>query len=354
MEAKAISERIHARRKVIAEKAVDRQFREHTDLARRYGPERRAKTVSDGILTLENLADAIALNSPGLFLDYTGWLKVLLLRRQVRVDDLIGHYGYLQDVIHEELEPPVAAAACRHLRDAMRMLPAMPESGAPIDDGADPVSLLASQYLRALLKGDRHHASQLVLDAAAAGMPLRDIYLGVFQVTQHEIGRMWQGDEITVAQEHFCTAATQLVMSQLYPKVFATPKHDGVMVATCVAGNLHELGVRMVADFFEMAGWHTYYLGANTPHAGVLATIVERKADVLAISATLPYHLAEVKELTAMVRRHPACGNVKVLVGGLPFNRDSSLWQQCGADGTALDADRAIELANRLTGRLSA
>ncbi|HEY5309978.1 MAG TPA: cobalamin B12-binding domain-containing protein, partial [Casimicrobiaceae bacterium] len=52
-----------------------------------------------------------------------------------------------------------------------------------------------------------------------------------------------------------------------------------------VSGDLHELGARMVADFFEMEGWDSYYTGANTPTGGVVQAIVERRPDVLAISA---------------------------------------------------------------------
>ena len=59
------------------------------------------------------------------------------------------------------------------------------------------------------------------------------------------------------------------------------------MVAACAASELHEIGVRMAADFFEMEGWDTFYLGANTPAESVIRTLVERKADVLAVSATI-------------------------------------------------------------------
>jgi methanogenic corrinoid protein MtbC1 len=151
-----------------------------------------------------------------------------------------------------------------------------------------------------------------------------------------------------VADEHYCTAATQLLMSQLYPHIFATAKNGRTLVATCVSGDLHEIGVRMVADFFEMDGWNTFYLGANTPHAGVIATIIERKADVLAISATISYHVDTVRDLISAVRQHPECGHVRILAGGYPFNQDPELWRKIGADGFASDAQQAIVLADRL------
>jgi methanogenic corrinoid protein MtbC1 len=174
------------------------------------------------------------------------------------------------------------------------------------------------------------------------------VYLHVFQPAQYEIGRLWQTNRITVAMEHYCSAATQLIMSQLYPHVFATAKNGRTLIATCVSGDLHEIGVRMVADFFELAGWSTFYLGANTPDGSVIATVVERRSEVLAVSATLSCHVAAVRTLIRAVRLDPAAAGVKVLVGGYPFNQDPQLWRTVGADGWAPDAREAVSFAWQL------
>jgi len=109
------------------------------------------------------------------------------------------------------------------------------------------------------------------------------------QRTQYEIGRLWQTNRISVAEEHYCTACAQFVMTQLYPYIFRSERNGRRMVATCVGGELHEIGVRMVADFFEMEGWDTYYLGANTPARDILDTIAKREADIVGISVTIHY-----------------------------------------------------------------
>ncbi len=123
---------------------------------------------------------------------------------------------------------------------------------------------LGQRYLGLLLAGNRHEASQLVTEAVKDGAPIKTVYIEVFQNSQYEIGRLWQLNEISVAQEHFCTAATQLIISQLYPYMFSHNKNGRRLVVTSTDGDLHELGVRMVADFFKMEGWDTFYLGANT------------------------------------------------------------------------------------------
>jgi methanogenic corrinoid protein MtbC1 len=103
----------------------------------------------------------------------------------------------------------------------------------------------------------------------------------------------------------------------------------------------------MVADFFEMAGWDVYFCGANTPHAAVVQSVVERAAEVLAASATMGYHLHAVRDLIELVRADPRCAKLRVLVGGHPFTIDPALWRAVGADGTAADAEAAVVLARQ-------
>jgi len=206
----------------------------------------------------------------------------------------------------------------------------------------------ARQYLDLLLKGERREASRMILDLVEQGADVRDIYLEVFQPAQYEIGRLWEENLLTVAQEHFVTAATQLIMSQLYPHIFAADRVGRTMVATGVTEDLHEIGVRMVCDFFEMEGWDTYYLGANSPIDSVVSTVRDRKADLIAISVTLGVHLNRVKDMITALRATPDTKDVKIMVGGLPFIFDEKLWGEVGADGFAANAAKAVQTGSEL------
>jgi MerR family transcriptional regulator, light-induced transcriptional regulator len=146
---------------------------------------------------------------------------------------------------------------------------------------AAPRGALAERYLELVRAGRRGEASDLILEAVRGGVHVKEIYLHVFQLAQWEVGRLWQTGQLSVAQEHFCTAATQWIMSQLYPWVFSGVRDRGTMIVTAVPGELHELGIRMVADFFEMHGWDTAYLGANVPADGVAEAVTTREPDVL-------------------------------------------------------------------------
>ena len=174
-------------------------------------------------------------------------------------------------MIRDHLPADAFAAADEYLQHAGRSLVRpSPELATFIDPG-QPNSALLDRYVRARSTPIAKPPGRFVLDAVNSGVPVRDIYLQVFQPAQYEIGRLWQTNRISVAQEHYCTAATQLIMSQLYPLIFSSPRNGLRMVAACVQGDSHELGLRMVSDFFELEGWDTLFLGASTP-AGSTST----------------------------------------------------------------------------------
>ena len=334
----------------LASTLVQRQFDLHPEFAVRYGASGRVKALEDANYHLSFLVQALQAGRPEMFGDYIAWAKVMLARRGVQAEDLAEHLRLMRELLLELLPPDAGAAAAAVVDHGLASFPQMPMVVPSFLDPAAPLAALARDHLALLLRGDRGTAGQRILAAVAAGTPIRLVYMEVFQRTQREIGRLWQMNEISVAQEHYCTAATQLIMSQLYPHIFAGPKHAGTLVATCVAGDLHEIGVRMLADLFEMAGWNAYYLGANTPSSAVLQTLHERQAQVLAVSATLGFHVAAVQDLIASVRADERFAHIKVLVGGYPFNLTPGLWQQIGADGHASTADEAISLAQSWVG----
>jgi methanogenic corrinoid protein MtbC1 len=207
---------------------------------------------------------------------------------------------------------------------------------------------IARDYVTYLLSGDRNSASRLILSEAEKGTSVRDLYMEVFQKSQYEVGRLWLSNQISVAKEHFCSAATQLIMSQLYPYLFTTERVGHKLVSACVGGELHEIGMRMVTDFFEMEGWDTYYLGANTPGSIILKAIEENNAEVVGLSIAMPYHRSILKNIIHEIKSSDTGKNTKILIGGNAINGKSSSWEWFGADGYAPNARTAVQTAKQL------
>ncbi len=345
---KEVSRAINERRDALAQAITARQYELQPELFERYGAAGRIKCQQDAGYHLSYLAESIGASQPSLFADYIAWAKVMLEGRGIPQSDLARNLEIINDSLRRELPVRMGAVAAEYVESGLMQLPQLPSDLPACIGEGNPLAVLARHYLNALLRGERHLASQLILDAVEDGISVRDIYLYVFQRGQHEIGRLWQMNLLSIAQEHYCTAATQLIMSQLYPYVCAPAKNGHTLVATCVAGDLHEIGVRMVSDFFEMEGWNTFYMGANTPTSCVLETVAERRADVLAVSATITPHIRAVAGLIEAVRASDEGRGVKIIVGGYPFNIAPDLWESVGADACARDARESVSVASRL------
>jgi MerR family transcriptional regulator, light-induced transcriptional regulator len=345
---KTVARKIDAERRSLSQAIVARQYELMPELFQRYGEAGREKCLQDAEFHLSYLAESVASSLPSLFSDYVAWAKIMLAGRGIAASDLTLNLECIRHALDETLPQEMSALASGYVEAGLKQLPELPSELPTFIQDSDPLARLAKQYLDALLGGERHIASRLILEAVDQGTSVKEIYLNVFQRSQYEIGRLWQMNRLSVAQEHYCTAATQLIMSQLYSRIFATEKNGRTLVASCVGGDLHEIGVRMVSDFFEMEGWDTFYLGANVPTPSIVQTLVERKANVAAISATITYHARKVGEVIAAIRANELTRDVKILVGGYPFNVAPDLWRQVGADASADNAEAAIAIANRL------
>ena len=340
---------IETRKDELANLIVDEQWARNPQFKDHYGETGHAKCVQDVKYNLSYLSQAIASDSPPLFVTYIAWVKTLFQGLKIPTHELSESLEITDSILKQHFPGGDTVPIIEHfIKIGIQHLRDVPAAAASFFDESLPYAALGHQYLETLRHGDRSSASQLILDVIEQGMPIKDVYLQVFQPSQYEIGRLWQTNQMSVAEEHYCTAATQLIMAQLYSTIFNTPKNGRRLVATCVGNELHEMGLHMVADFFEMEGWDTYYLGSNTPTPGILQTLAERRPDVLAISATMTFHIKLVADLIEQVRVIDPHERIKILVGGYPFNIEKELWRQVGADGYAHDAEHAIATAHSL------
>jgi methanogenic corrinoid protein MtbC1 len=339
---------IRSQQHTLASTVVARQYRLEPPRWEAFGIEGQQKSQRDVRYHLAYLSEALEAADQSLFVDYVDWARSLYAGLGLGEDTLAATLQIMHDVLPSVLPPDLAAAArgfvtvgLSQLQGAARTPPSHLRKDAPL-------AQLAQDYLEALLDSNRRQANGLILRAVEEGSTVRDVYLHVFQPVQRELGRLWQLGQISIAQEHLATAVTQFIMSQLYPRIFATERCGRRLLAACVGDELHELGIRMVADFFEMEGWDTYYLGASTPSTAILSAVAEHRPHLLAISVTMTFHVNTAAQLIAELRARKHYTSTPVLVGGYPFNISPKLWQRVGADAVARDAQDAIAAANRL------
>ena len=205
----------------------------------------------------------------------------------------------------------------------------------------------AKRYLRHLLDFLPAKAESTLRKEIADGVSLSDIYLGTLQPALYEVGRLWETGEIDVSREHYCSEATQEIMTRIFTPPEKIKKGFSFLGLT-VSGELHRIGIRMVSDLLALDGWRSVYLGTHLPTSSILGASKDHEADVLGISASLPYHINSVENLITLVRQGGLPKPPKIIVGGLAFNQEPEAWKDIGADGYASNAVEAVSLANRL------
>lgn len=342
---------IIGRQEDLARQIVERHWKIRPALEERFGEKGRTKCLEDARYHLRYLSEAVGAREPALFVHYVTWAKTMLVARNIPVEDLVANLEVMLDVLGQQLPSSMQIPAVDYVKSAIGSLTLANENSSFLDP-EQPLAELAHQYLNALLHYDRTSASSLILRAVQNKVSIKEIYCHVFEPCQYEIGRLWQSNIVSVAQEHYCTASTQFVMSQLYPYIFRSDRtFRGTIVAACVSGELHEIGARMLCDLLEMEGWNTIYLGANVPTAGIVDVLRDNHSDILAVSASMTFHIPAVREVIAAVRS--ARAETRILVGGYAFKIAPNLWHDVGADFCTNDASDAILLIGGLDGTMA-
>jgi methanogenic corrinoid protein MtbC1 len=168
------------------------------------------------------------------------------------------------------------------------------------------------------------------------------LYLGLIQPVMYEIGRLWEQDKISAAEEHMATSMVGRVLAGLYARLPVSSANRGRAVVTSAPNEFHELGARILADMLEADGWDIFFLGANTPAEELIKLVKKADPRFLAISVTMPFNMDRVAAIISGIRNDPALSSVKILVGGAAFNTDRTLWRRLGADAWAEDPPSAI------------
>jgi methanogenic corrinoid protein MtbC1 len=201
---------------------------------------------------------------------------------------------------------------------------------------------LRKEYLNEILAGKRKPALEIIMEAYHGGYPIPGIYMDIFQEALYEIGRLWETNQITVADEHMGTAITQYVMSNLYQHFEVAKMQRGKLVMTGVEGELHQVGANMVADVLEADRWDVMFLGTNVPAEGVIASIRQHKADPFGISSTMFFNIPKVIRLVEATRKEFG-DSVRIMLGGGAFRTMQELPPDLEGCLVALNLREALE-----------
>ncbi|WP_175539537.1 MerR family transcriptional regulator [Nocardioides exalbidus] len=176
------------------------------------------------------------------------------------------------------------------------------------------------------------------LSEAFVGRGLADVVDEWLMPSLVRLGRAWQRGDVSVAGEHFVTAAVHRRLAHTFQSLPAVSSHAPRVVVGLVRGSRHELGVLAFSLVLRSHGVAVTYLGGDLPLEAWIGTVelLEPRAVVLAVPTV--EDLPAVREATEALLPLTA-----VMLGGAHQGEVAGpehLGHRAGA--------AAVELADRL------
>jgi methanogenic corrinoid protein MtbC1 len=195
------------------------------------------------------------------------------------------------------------------------------------------------RFVECLARRDRKAAARQALGLLETGATIQELVLALLGPAQVEVGRQWEANQWSVADEHAATAISDAVLGALAWRIDAA-ENQGHVVVTCAEGEWHSLPARMAAEVLRVYGWQVTFLGASTPADHLRRLLAEVGAVGVVISCSVPIFLGGALRSVQAAQAE----GIPVLVGGRAFGPDELRAHRLGADGWAPDAAAAAHL----------
>ena len=202
----------------------------------------------------------------------------------------------------------------------------------------------------AVFDGNAEGAVGAALEALEAEVPPTELLFEAMIPALEEVGLRFENGELFLPEMLIAARAMSAVMDLLRPLIVsAGVEKAGTVLIGTVAGDIHDVGKKLVVVMMEGAGFDVIDLGINVSAGAFVEAVREHHPDVVAISAFLTTTLPEVGRTIVAISEAGLRDGVKILIGGAPVNELTVA--ETGADGYAPDASSAVRTAKSLIGQ---
>ncbi len=176
---------------------------------------------------------------------------------------------------------------------------------------------LAKAFVEEGKQGRFAAAARMVINADDFGVPMIRIFNEVLTPAMIQVGKLWETGDVLVAQEkQFSEAATEVVI-ELSRRHLPEDPHGTPLVAACVRGTRHQLGIRMLVGILRSEGYRVHYLGPDVAPEFLLQAVQMHDPKGILLSADLPERLPDVADAVRVLGDHVGADALPpVIVGG--------------------------------------
>ncbi len=211
---------------------------------------------------------------------------------------------------------------------------------------------IKNKFTEAIMYGEEDMAVEAAEELVAAGEdPIEAV--NVMGAALNVLGDKFQIMEVFLPEIVLAADAMKAAMKILEPEILKAAstgdaqERIGCVMGT-VKGDVHQVGKDMVSTMLMTVGFDVKDLGPDVAPSVFMEEAAAMDAKLIGASALMSTTLPVQKDLIEFLQAKGLRDKYKVMVGG---GVASAAWaEEIGADGYALDAVAAIEVAKKLMG----
>lgn len=181
-------------------------------------------------------------------------------------------------------------------------------------------------------------------------LKVAELYEHILVPALNNIINEYSDDSELIWREHVRSGIIRTIIESAYPYILEERKHvevdKGRVIVMCPEYEDHELGAKMVSDFFKLAGYDSTFIGARTPFKTIMQAIQVIRPKYVTFSVTNYYNLISVKKTIQNIKdkiNYPLI----FIVGGSAFKSNPSVFIEVGADLLLNSFSDIYDLANK-------
>jgi MerR family transcriptional regulator, light-induced transcriptional regulator len=182
------------------------------------------------------------------------------------------------------------------------------------------------------------------------GSSVERIYVDLLAPAARLLGTYWEEDSEDFVAVTMGLWRIQEVLRDLTARI-PPPAQSGFgrrsALFSPMPGEQHSFGSLMVSECFQRAGWDTQTL-IEPKLAELTSAVAKSSFDLIGLTVSCDCPSGALTGLISTLRAISANPHIRIMIGGRVVNDRPSLVAECGADGTAIDAEAAVRFANRL------
>lgn len=212
---------------------------------------------------------------------------------------------------------------------------------------------LLAEIQKAVFDGDESKTTDLVSKALGEGIPAQEIVDNGLVKGLQDCGAGYEAGQKFIPEILLAAEAMKSSMKILKPYLAAGSEgagNPGKVVLATVEGDVHDIGLELVATMLGSSGFDVVFMGADVPTEKIIATVKEERPKLLGLSALLTNTMDVMPLILKRLEEEGLRNSLKVIIGGAPVSQDFA--DRIGADGYAHDAAAAVPVSKKLVSRL--